>query len=88
MRTLLAALLAAAATHALAAGEERWIDANTRIREEPRLRQVTGTDTAGAGASMSMEEKHKREAKAGAGGPEEPAPLQLKKQPSAKKPRR
>ena len=84
MRTLLAALLAVAATHALAAGGERWLDANTRIREEPRLRQLTGTDTAGAGATMSMEEKHKREAKAGAGGPDEPAAV---KAPEKRKPK-
>lgn len=47
------------------------IDANTRIRFDPRLRSLTGTDTAAAGASGSMEERHRRELKAGAAGPEE-----------------
>jgi hypothetical protein len=47
------------------------IDANTRIRFDTRLRNVTGTDTAAAGASGSMEERHRRELKAGAAGPEE-----------------
>ena len=60
-----------AAADAMHTGAVVDIDANTRIRFDPRLRTLTGTDTAGAGASGSMEERHRRDLKAGAAGPDE-----------------
>ena len=86
MRTLFTLLLAFAAApihaadrdaprtpgaEAMHTGAVVDIDANTRIRFDPRLRNVTGTDTAAAGASASMEERHRQELKSGAAGPDE-----------------
>lgn len=73
-----------------AASEPRviHIDANTQIRVDPRLRSVTGTDTAGAGASGSMEERHRRETQSGAAGPDDEVKTTLpEKNEKAKKPR-
>ncbi|MGQ0653719.1 MAG: hypothetical protein ACT4P4_15860 [Betaproteobacteria bacterium] len=97
-KTLAAVLLALAALPAAAADERAsnppaeprviHIDANTQIRVDPKLREVTGTDTAGAGASM--EERHRREMKAGAAGPDEDAAKATlpDKPEKTKKPRR
>lgn len=83
MPKALAALLSALAAVPALAAEERpatpeasearviHIDANTQIRFDPRLRALTGTDTAAAGASGSMEERHRQETKAGAAGPDD-----------------
>jgi hypothetical protein len=80
-KTLVALVLVVVATPVFAAEESVssdalqprviHIDANTQIRVDPRLRSVTGTDTAAAGASASMEERHRADMKSGAAGPDE-----------------
>ena len=100
MPRALAAVLCALAAMPVSAADERTatpaasdasvihIDANTQIRVDPRLREVTGTDTAAAGASASMEERHRREAQMGAAGPDEVQSTLPPKPERAKKPRR
>jgi len=80
-KTLAALLVVLAATPVLATEDSVssdtvqprviHIDANTQIRVDPRLRSVTGTDTAAAGAGASMEERHRADMKSGAAGPDE-----------------
>jgi hypothetical protein len=66
MRSLLALALLLFAAHTGAAGDVAGevvdIDANTRIKVDPKLKTVTGTDTAaaGSGAREAAREEEKK----------------------------
>ena len=75
MRTLAAILLIASSSALAEAPQGRVIeiDANTKIRHDPRLGSVTGTDPAAAGGGVR--ERAREEAREGAAGPGPDGPV-------------